>query len=60
MAAAVPAARDPVDGRLCRKADRPRSKLKEINHALLLGRRSMHPADLKPLVDGFAEATVAP
>jgi len=34
-----------------------RSRLKEINHALLLG--SAHPADLKPLVDGFAEATVA-
>ena len=35
-----------------------RAKLKEINHALLLG-RSIHPRDLKPLVDGFAAATVA-
>ncbi len=35
-----------------------RAKLKEINHALLLG-RSIHPRDLKPLVDSFAEATVA-
>ena len=35
-----------------------RGKLKEINHALLLGRR-IHPRDLKPLVDSFAEATVA-
>ena len=34
-----------------------RGRLKEINHALLIG--SAHPADLKPLVDGFAEATVA-
>jgi HAD superfamily hydrolase (TIGR01490 family) len=34
-----------------------RGRLKEINHALLLGRR-VHPADLKPLVDSFAEATV--
>jgi HAD superfamily hydrolase (TIGR01490 family) len=34
-----------------------RGKLKEINHALLLGRR-VHPADLKPMVDSFAEATV--
>jgi HAD superfamily hydrolase (TIGR01490 family) len=35
-----------------------RGRLKEINHALLLGRR-IHPRDLKPLVDSFAEATVA-
>ena len=35
-----------------------RAKLKEINHALLLGRR-IHPRDLKPLVDSFADATVA-
>jgi HAD superfamily hydrolase (TIGR01490 family) len=35
-----------------------RGKLKEINHALLLGRR-IHPRDLKPLVDSFADATVA-
>lgn len=34
-----------------------RGRLKEINHALLIG--SAHPADLKPLVEGFAEATVA-
>jgi HAD superfamily hydrolase (TIGR01490 family) len=34
-----------------------RAKLKEINHALLLG-RAVHPADLKPLVDSFADATV--
>jgi HAD superfamily hydrolase (TIGR01490 family) len=34
-----------------------RGKLKEINHALLLG-RAVRPADLKPLVDSFAEATV--
>jgi HAD superfamily hydrolase (TIGR01490 family) len=35
-----------------------RGRLKEINHWLLLG-RSIHPRDLKPLVDGFAEATLA-
>ena len=35
-----------------------RAKLKEINHALLIGRH-IHPRDLKPLVDSFAEATVA-
>ncbi len=35
-----------------------RAKLKEINHALLLG-RYIHPRDLKPLVDGFAERQVA-
>ncbi|MBA3576610.1 MAG: HAD-IB family hydrolase [Sphingomonas sp.] len=35
-----------------------RGKLKEINHALLLGRR-VHAADLKPLVEGFADSTVA-
>jgi HAD superfamily hydrolase (TIGR01490 family) len=34
-----------------------RAKLKEINHALLLGRK-IHPRDLKPLVDSFADATV--
>jgi HAD superfamily hydrolase (TIGR01490 family) len=31
-----------------------RSRLKEINHHLLLG-GTIHPADLKPLVDSFAE-----
>jgi HAD superfamily hydrolase (TIGR01490 family) len=35
-----------------------RGRLKEICHALLLG-RSIHPEDLKPLVDSFADATVA-
>jgi HAD superfamily hydrolase (TIGR01490 family) len=35
-----------------------RAKLKEINHHLLLGRH-IHPRDLKPLVDSFAEAQVA-
>ena len=35
-----------------------RGRLKEINHQLLLG-RWIHPQDLKPLVDSFAEATVA-
>lgn len=35
-----------------------RARLKEINHALLLGRR-IHPRELKPLVDSFAEVTVA-
>jgi HAD superfamily hydrolase (TIGR01490 family) len=35
-----------------------RGRLKEICHALLLG-RSIHPKDLKPLVDSFADATVA-
>ncbi len=34
-----------------------RAKLKEINHHLLLGRH-IHPRDLKPLVDGFAEQQV--
>jgi HAD superfamily hydrolase (TIGR01490 family) len=35
-----------------------RARLKEICHALLLG-RSIHPKDLKPLVDSFADATVS-
>jgi HAD superfamily hydrolase (TIGR01490 family) len=35
-----------------------RAKLKEINHHLLLG-RAIHPRDLKPLVDGFADKQVA-
>ncbi len=35
-----------------------RGRLKEINHRLLLG-RAIHPRDLKPLVDSFADATVA-
>jgi HAD superfamily hydrolase (TIGR01490 family) len=35
-----------------------RGRLKEICHALLLG-RSIHPKDLKPLVDSFADATIA-
>ncbi len=35
-----------------------RALLKEINHRLLLGHRR-HPAELKPLVEGFALATVA-
>ena len=35
-----------------------RAKLKEINHRLLLGGR-IHPRDLKPLVDSFAERQVA-
>jgi HAD superfamily hydrolase (TIGR01490 family) len=35
-----------------------RGRLKEICHALLLG-RSIHPSDLKPLVDSFADATVS-
>ena len=35
-----------------------RGKLKEINHRLLLGGK-IHPRDLKPLVDGFAERQVA-
>ena len=34
-----------------------RGRLKEINHRLLLG-RWIHPKDLKPLVDSFADATV--
>ena len=35
-----------------------RGRLKEINHRLLLGRKR-HPHELKPLVDSFAEKTVA-
>ncbi len=35
-----------------------RGRLKEINHWLLLGHQR-HPAELKPLVDSFAEATLA-
>ena len=35
-----------------------RGRLKEINHHLLLG-PSIHPSDLKPLVDSFAERQVA-
>lgn len=35
-----------------------RGELKEINHHLLLGRK-IHPRDLKPLVDSFAQKQVA-
>ena len=35
-----------------------RGRLKEINHRLLLG-HNRHPAELKPLVERFAEATLA-
>src|SRR5207253_4751272 len=35
-----------------------RARLKEINHQLLLG-RTIHPRDLKPLVDSFADWQVA-
>ncbi|MEO7654788.1 MAG: HAD-IB family hydrolase [Sphingomicrobium sp.] len=35
-----------------------RARLKEINHSLLLG-RAIHPRELKPLVDSFADVTVA-
>ena len=35
-----------------------RARLKEINHHLLLG-ASIHPADLKPLVESFADQQVA-
>lgn len=35
-----------------------RGRLKEINHKLLLGDRR-HPAELKPLVDSFADKTLA-
>ena len=35
-----------------------RGKLKEINHRLLLG-HLRHPAELKPLIDSFAGATLA-
>jgi HAD superfamily hydrolase (TIGR01490 family) len=35
-----------------------RAKLKEINHHLLLGRK-IHPYDLKPLVDSFADRQAA-
>ncbi|MFL6735757.1 MAG: HAD family hydrolase [Sphingomonas sp.] len=35
-----------------------RARLKEINHHLLLGAR-IHPNELKPLVDGFADGQVA-
>ena len=35
-----------------------RAKLKEINHRLLLGGK-IHPRDLRPLVDSFADAQVA-
>jgi len=35
-----------------------RGRLKEINHRLLLGGQR-HPAELKPLVDSFADATAA-
>ncbi|MEO7240942.1 MAG: HAD-IB family hydrolase [Sphingomicrobium sp.] len=34
-----------------------RARLKEINHALLLG-RAIHPSELKPLVDSFADKTL--
>src|SRR6185369_14761875 len=35
-----------------------RARLKEINHALLLGSK-IHPRDLKPLVESFAEKQLA-
>ena len=35
-----------------------RGRLKEINHQLLLG-RWIHPKDLKPLVESFADSTVS-
>jgi HAD superfamily hydrolase (TIGR01490 family) len=35
-----------------------RSRLKEINHRLLLGGR-VHPGELEPLVDSFADAQIA-
>lgn len=35
-----------------------RGRLKEINHRLLLG-HNRHPSELKPLIDSFAEATLA-
>jgi HAD superfamily hydrolase (TIGR01490 family) len=35
-----------------------RARLKEINHRLLIGAR-VHPRDLQPLVDSFADAQVA-
>jgi hypothetical protein len=35
-----------------------RGRLKEINHRLLLGHQR-HPAELQPLVDSFAVATLA-
>jgi HAD superfamily phosphoserine phosphatase-like hydrolase len=35
-----------------------RATLKEVNQTLLLG-HAVHPRDLKPLVDGFAERTVS-
>src|SRR5688572_26283516 len=35
-----------------------RAKLKEINHELLLG-RTIHPTDLKPLVESFADSTLS-
>jgi HAD superfamily hydrolase (TIGR01490 family) len=35
-----------------------RARLKEINHALLIG-RSIHPAKLRPLVESFADTQVA-
>ncbi|HEX8839177.1 MAG TPA: HAD-IB family hydrolase, partial [Sphingomicrobium sp.] len=35
-----------------------RAKLKEINHHLLLGRR-IHPRELDPLVESFADKQVA-
>ena len=35
-----------------------RAKLKEINHRLLLG-RTIHPRDLKPLVESFADKQLA-
>jgi HAD superfamily phosphoserine phosphatase-like hydrolase len=34
-----------------------RGRLKEINHALMLG-RLIHPSELKPLVESFADETV--
>lgn len=35
-----------------------RGELKQINHRLLIG-RAIHPRDLQPLVDGFADSQVA-
>ena len=58
MAAAVPAARRAVDARLRRAADRPRRSSRRSTTSCCSG-AEIHPRDLKPLVDSFADKQVA-
>ena len=52
-----PAARRRVDARLCREADRPGEA--EGDQPPSAARRKIHPRDLKPLVESFADKQIA-